>query len=739
MELPGSIPNLLSFENFIKSEPDPTASPTKQLLDEVDRLMHQHRIEMEAYLMEWCQRHETKFEPLPSPASSSLLLPVAPRSGSESEHNTPTPSSIVQGAPLPVAHERSSSKSSKSSSRMGLVEVFRIAKSNSPASSSLDLLGDEISGSRGGSKPGSPKPGSPRPRVSAAAAGEDGKKEGEGPQQAELQPPRVVWEDEKDKDEGPQAEVHPKSSNDVRAISNAASAFTRSVSLKAVVSPRAKNGTVSFGVVPTGSDQPSAPDSGIGSPSAPSKKSIKNMVQKTMLARRTSSKVGGRKSNTQMISDARRLELMAQQTIVQKITSSKTWEVFSVGLILLNSMFIGLTTEYLAQRAQSEARDNKKLSMGEPEAFFVCQVLFTILFTFELTMRWVSDGFFEFWKGGDIGWNALDTTVVLFGIVDLISTMASDANSGGSFTVIRVIRVVRVVRVARVIRVMKFFRELRMMVLSIMSSFKNLTWVILVLGMLFYVFAISFTAAVSDFLESSEMRNDPANKELIDAFGTLDKSILSLYMCMSGGDDWSACYNALQVLPGLYSFLFLGFITFALFAVVNIVTGVFVESAMQSSQADRDSIVQDEIAAQKNYLKAMETLFQEIDDDNSGHITLEEFQGRLDDPRVAAYFNSLKLDVSDAPMLFRLLDEDNSNEVTCEEFVAGCQRLQGESRSLDAKIMQHEVRSLKKSMDSLLQEIFRGDAGKLQDIQKESDSRSDSKGSNSKDSGQKPA
>merc|ERR1719487_2084336 len=90
----------------------------------------------------------------------------------------------------------------------------------------------------------------------------------------------------------------------------------------------------------------------------------------------------------------------------------------------------------------------------------------------------------------------------------------------------------------------------------------------------------------------------------------------------------------------------------------------------------------------------MGSLFCEMDVDGSGCITVDEFERRLQEERVMAYFNAMKLDVSDARTLFSLLDHDNSCEVEIKEFLAGCYKLQGESRSLDMKIMQMEVRYL---------------------------------------------
>merc|ERR1719482_1268452 len=94
-------------------------------------------------------------------------------------------------------------------------------------------------------------------------------------------------------------------------------------------------------------------------------------------------------------------------------------------------------------------------------------------------------------------------------------------------------------------------------------------------------------------------------------------------------------------------------------------------------------------------MQTMQEIFEEMDEDGKGTITLGEFEDKLKDERVIAYFNVLKLDVSDARILFALLDYDNSKEIGIDEFLEGCYKLQGESRSLDMKIMQFEVKHLR--------------------------------------------
>jgi len=390
---------------------------------------------------------------------------------------------------------------------------------------------------------------------------------------------------------------------------------------------------------------------------------------------------------------------------LQRLTGHKYYEAVSGTVIVVNSMFIGWQAQYLAELFRDRALRNEPLG-DAPGALFIIHCMFTLFFTVELALRWSAEGLTDFFKTHDIAWNLLDVAVVgaslLELLLDFISTFLGTQQSEAfqNISVIRVLRVVRIVRVARVIRVMKFFRELRMMIYSILGSAKNMMWVMVVLGMTFYLFSISFTTGITDFMDTPEKWRNPEFAELVDSFGTIDKSMLSLFMSMSGGNDWGQYYEALLVLPPLYPIGFILFIAFAIFAVVNIVTGVFVESALQSNLKDKHMVAEEELEQKKAFLQSMQEIFEEMDSDGKGTIALEEFENKLNDHHVMAYFNGLKLDVSDAKALFHLLDYDHSNEIGIDEFLDGCYKLQGESRTLDIKIMQYELKYLEESFGS---------------------------------------
>jgi len=217
------------------------------------------------------------------------------------------------------------------------------------------------------------------------------------------------------------------------------------------------------------------------------------------------------------------------------------------------------------------------------------------------------------------------------------------------------------------------------MVFSITGSLKSLLWVTLVLGIVFFIFGISFTTASTELLAASETRQeDVHSKDIHILYGTLDRTLLSLYLSMSGGDDWGNYYNAFEDVP-LQKFFYLVYITFATFMVTNVVTSVFVESAIQSAYSDREVVVHEEMENKREYLANMREIYEEMDGVNGrpeGEITLADFEARLADERVMAYFNSLKLDVSDARTLFQLIDVDSTGSVCIDEFLIGCYKLQ---------------------------------------------------------------
>merc|ERR1712032_502041 len=207
-----------------------------------------------------------------------------------------------------------------------------------------------------------------------------------------------------------------------------------------------------------------------------------------------------------------------------------------------------------------------------------------------------------------------------------------------------------------------------------------------------YVFAVVFLQAVYSVLRDS----DPDSEATYDAqtlhefFGGVGTAMISLFMAISGGVDWRLLYKALADIHSFYGLMFVLFHMTTVYGILNVVTSIFVESAMLTAKTDRHLMMQDDEARRIDYMLNMRRIFNRADTDHSGSISWEEFESHLQDERMISYFAHLGLDTSEAANLFRILDVDNSDDISIDEFLVGCFRLKGDAKQLDLATLMYE-------------------------------------------------
>merc|ERR1740123_1629044 len=172
-------------------------------------------------------------------------------------------------------------------------------------------------------------------------------------------------------------------------------------------------------------------------------------------------------------------------------------------------------------------------------------------------------------------------------------------------------------------------------------------------------------------------------EDLFDFFASVDQSMISLFTTISGGVDWVDTMRALNHVDPFYGYIFLVYIALALYGVLNVVTAVFVESAMETSKSDRVLTAQEDMHMKKQYISRMRSILSAADTDGSGNITWAEFKNNLEDPKLQAYFTMWGLEASEAANIFRVLDEDCVGHVSIDSFITGCFHFRGIAKQLD--------------------------------------------------------
>ncbi|CAE7847323.1 NaCP60E [Symbiodinium necroappetens] len=374
-----------------------------------------------------------------------------------------------------------------------------------------------------------------------------------------------------------------------------------------------------------------------------------------------------------------------------RIVHHPGFDVFFAFVVMANAIFIGFDIQWVLDGGALD--ENGQETRTRPVSYMVCHYVFSAFFLAELVLRLMGSRC-RYYCSEDWGWAVLDTLIVATSWWDIFVELAEallqddrwDSISGlSTLKAMRIVRLTRVLKTAHFLRIFRFIMALRMLVQSILHTVKALFWALLLLGLIIYVFAILFAQAVYDFRVDS---TNPALPEEVQIasdryFGTLIRSMIALFMSIAGGVSWEEVISPLMWVSPFWEGCFLFFIAFSYLAVLNVVTAVFCQSAIESAQSDHATVVQNMLDNKEQHLQKLRALFEKIGDDYVGGITFPMFQEKIDSPAVREYFETLGLDVWDPWAFFKLLDADAGGVVELEEFFLGCLRFGGNATAME--------------------------------------------------------
>lgn len=372
-------------------------------------------------------------------------------------------------------------------------------------------------------------------------------------------------------------------------------------------------------------------------------------------------------------------------------------------MIVSNSFMIGAEVNYMAVSGASTS----------PPHFYVAQHIYAVIFIMELLIRMRAYGCLAFFFGDQWPWHLFDSCLVMTSLLDVVLDVMVVSSDYGVMSVdnmtalrvsriFRVTRVVRVFRITRIVRIVRFVQALRTLVHSILCTLRSVFWAMMLLLMIMYCFGVLITQAVVDYALIEDVDIAP---ELVQWWGSLMLSMYSLFKVISGGISWHDVVLPLETIGPTSAALFVVYVAFTHFAVLNVVTGVFCQSAIESAQRDQDFASSQLISRKKEVVAELRKLFGKVDEDCSGSITSDEFEVLLQDEGVQSYFAALELDASDASMLFTLLDTDRTEDLCVDEFVLGCLRMRGGAKGVDIARLLYENKRLMKGIDRFAEHV----------------------------------
>jgi voltage-gated sodium channel len=236
--------------------------------------------------------------------------------------------------------------------------------------------------------------------------------------------------------------------------------------------------------------------------------------------------------------------------IAKKITANKTFNAFIFILILSSAIIIGIET-------YTEIATRHRLILIFLDKFII------LCFTLEIGLKIVSHGK-KPWNFFLDPWNVFDFVIVAICLVP-----AGDTHFFAAF---------RILRVLRILRMITFLPKLRLIIGALVKSIPSMGYIILLIAILFYVYAI-----VGVFVFGAA---DPTH------FGDLHHTLVTLFKVLTL-EGWTDIMNPLifgsasdenmqiiSIWPFLY---FASFILIGAMIIMNLFIGVIMNS-MQESQ-----------------------------------------------------------------------------------------------------------------------------------------------------------
>lgn len=401
------------------------------------------------------------------------------------------------------------------------------------------------------------------------------------------------------------------------------------------------------------------------------------------------------------------VEMSFARSLARRVVTSPFFVYAVTFVIVFNLVILGIEVDVSATLGQNDI----------PSWFTVCNGVVVALFTAELLLNLYAQGCRSFFCGRERWWNLFDLLIIVLSLLEsALDLWVAAANSAGQSQPVspshlrfaRSVRLARALRGIRVMRLLRYVSPLRILVLSIMSSMASLMWTLVLLLLLFYSFGVLFTQLVTDECRIQAV----LLTEDVNSIPKCSNEYATLFMAITGGMDWQDSMRPLKDISILAVLCLVMYMTITYFAIVNVITGVFVTTAMETTSADKDLAVMKQLQKYNAQVEDLRSLFTEISGGEHHEVSIEQLRTAMTIPRFRAFLQELGIDGGEVGVLFKLLDADANGLVERDEFVKGCMNLIGTAKSLHLARMSYEnkvtrsmIRQLKHNVSDLSKRI----------------------------------
>eukprot|EP00811_Abedinium_folium_P026124 NODE_3799_length_1983_cov_10.125539.p1 GENE.NODE_3799_length_1983_cov_10.125539~~NODE_3799_length_1983_cov_10.125539.p1 ORF type:complete len:593 (+),score=114.51 NODE_3799_length_1983_cov_10.125539:98-1780(+) len=382
-------------------------------------------------------------------------------------------------------------------------------------------------------------------------------------------------------------------------------------------------------------------------------------------------------TNSFMHAEERGIHAGTLRHLLLRVMNTPMFEMSVIFIVLAYAANLGVQTDYVS----------RKPSNSLPASLHAIETAFCVFFVIEMVVKlYVYRK--SFFYGSMRYWNMLDLMVVMVVLFEPLVNLVGTVTAQSVFENAVLSRALRVFRIVRLVRITGL-GKLRKLIRTMASSLHSVGWAGLMMLFWIYIFAVIVTSAVSTYRVSPH--SDAGVVETLEYYyGTLPRTLLSVYQAVSGGEDWRSMSEPLlnHVSVGL-GILFVVFVFSITLVMVNVVAGSFVDNTIREGlEIDRR-----EKEARINYLCT------QLDLDNNGAISLDEFSNQLNSPTMRQLLDLMDLNLHEAEEFFQVIAGGTAQSIAMTDLRNGCVRLQKPPTRADLLRLHEELEKLTMAVD----------------------------------------
>lgn len=336
------------------------------------------------------------------------------------------------------------------------------------------------------------------------------------------------------------------------------------------------------------------------------------------------------------------------KTFVVMVLASKPFDAVIGLVILVNAMSIGVEQQLALE---------ERSTMG----IRIMENCFLVIYIVELLMRFVGHS----WSILHDRWVRLDITIVLLGILNswILEPIMNEApNEMSPLMLLRALRLLRLVKTARLLA--KIY-EFQILVRGLCSCLTVMLYTMLVTFAVLYCFSVLAIELITKHSMNTGDNPDTEFQLHVEAyFSSVSGTMLTLVQFVTL-DQLSEVYRPLCEKDPWLSLYFLLLLMIVSIILTNLVTAVIFSSTLDANQKAIDDVQSTQERDWGSFISNLKNMFNRIDEDMSGKLTLEEFLAIDKRDQVAL---CQAMDVPGLTDIFMMLDTERRGEVSINDF-----------------------------------------------------------------------